>query len=1530
LNNLAIFEKNKKKPFYKYLNDVIKEILLNFVKQKKEEKDAHVYFLFKLIFYLILDDETIIHIFNEVKKWRFTYKKNKWGDGPNDNDKHSCLFLNTSVDKMYYCIQVICRDSYIFNKENDVEELNNYFKINEYMDLMYFDVNPLDKYRYLVTLINKDSYYNHLREYIPNEEVNADPVEDFWLKADFTKLYNIMKSLGKVCDDEMEPIRKYVDEIKDLSQMNPNLQSAFKELFSKIFNGKNLTLQEIRTEMYKKEEYRGEEFKKKLTNKLEIALCNSSDGNWIKQMLFKIRFSSSEFEEYMITYLSLYFMNENTILHLIQSVQIHKAIKSILTNSLITLKFIYNLVKKSGSAKNEFFNKSVFLYISYVLNKVSFNRDNENKEKALYILKILHHLNKHTKYSIAKIGREVIKKMSEIYEYTPKIKYETNNSEKKVDNKNKNGLPLKSFEEEEKSVYSSSRGNENEESIELINVKKKVTSIEEHDFLSETDLGGDHLFISYLEYLTDFIYFHKEIKEHILNFLENNLSLIVKVLKTQNLLIKYKLIIIKFLTNFFTANFINHIEFSADEKFLQDYDFEGCIMNIENEVNDDDMVVELSRYQNIYEKILKIFLEEVRNINNSSYYIKYNCIVIRELAISVKKITDMFLVQSDEWINGSYYYVYKLALVFIAEAKTIFNLLKILNDENEANIQENLSIIKSKTFEWEKSENVSRVLSYFFEEMNKKDEFLTKKFSIVSYVKYLKKINTPINKTFYLETVEKLYLGEEKEKEEINKIINEKFKQYFNQEYALKKWNTFVESLKIDDTKMIYSFFNYFTDNFFFEDVTNFEKYKLFIKITHPQISKEIAMNKKKKRSLICFEIMNTLLYCNTDKMQNMLIDFLIKNSNLFDQFIKNLAIFLKEHLFLYIEDSFNENSKRLAINNQLLFDILDFLLRLKEDFCMDYVEYVLKEVLKNPNPNGAETKDVNNLASQGSQEINPPESIPINTKSVTRKYVEKKTFYSIYGIISQNFSRICEILEKTTTQNSYFPCERLIVLFYTLSKFLKEYLEGSRTKDRKFYFENINNCLINNLRFGLLFVNNPNKQKELILIKSQLLTLMTSIVFEFSVDFGKEIYLFFNENFNPTKIWREVVFILDSITNKLKIARLNKRVYIENQEFNSSPELELSFKFYIFLYYWKGKEYVENMENAIQFEDEEKEMNILKFLRKIVMTVECTMGETKENKLLFFPKPPVAFNLSRETMIDFEENAVRNSRDSKVESLVNYADLFLFEIYTYEKSSQRIGKLYNRFFMEVLNYIIVIIIQILLLVSFFQSPSSADPKDVSAPYFSFEQKFGSYTSIESMVIIQLVFCVFTFVIWFLTKFKLEFRRNYFVYKGQTILRMKDPLENALDIYNAIKKNLDNLKIPFFEQYPFNHISLKVLVLDTLFFNNQINVTIFSVILDIIYLSTYYSPCLVLQIFYICNLVKFLYFIILAAKKKWIELLSVLFFIYMTIYLFSWISFYHLSEMMTFPDALNDTVIYFNFSTMKLRIISVLLPLNVS
>ena len=1495
-HNLLKFSKHNHKFFYLKLNEIVIEVLTRFMKQRKATKSDHAKFLFNVIFLQILNNDLILKISTDIKNWKYIYKNNRRNEKPSKSEMEKCIFINNCVDKLFFIIQIFCRDHYLLSNNN--EEINYNVEIDEFFNLMYFNINPLNKYRYFATLINNDPYYNQVREFnfrdLNEEKMNKDYV----IIKEFTNLYNEMKKLGVSYDNEISCIDNYEGEILLKKELNNELKSAYDNLFCRLFNRTNINLSEIRNEMYKKENDRKDEFKAYFTKKIINNLSATSDSFWIQQMIFKIRHYTESFEEYLITFLSLYLYNEKTFLDLLYSQVIHKAIKGILSTSIISLIFVYELLVLFKASNKKFLNTAVFIYISFIINQLKFN--NEDIEKIFYILKILCLINKYTNYSNAKVGRELIKKMINFINLPYQIRNEKvklnihNHEEKKIINKNMKkeisleildlNININDNKLNQKSDYLPFNKNETEEEIELINIKKS-------NYKNENELQKDNeetsIFFVYLEYLSDFAYYDTEIKEILFEFFEKNILKIEKILQTKNLKIRDYVILIRYLTNFFIADFINHDKLIADEKFLLENDIEICVKDMENDNEDDPFIQTLSRYQISYTKILKILINEVHKIKSSKYYLINDGEIVQELIISSRKITDLFILKSDDWINSLYWYIYKLTVELIEKGKDIFSILGISSIENDNIIKDCYIKVKNETFDWEFSLEINRILSQFYKIINSKKQIFIVNYDFDTYIKELSAINHPIDKTSYLKSLNKTYLIDDK----MNS--NENYNNYVSKDKVLKKWETFVEHLKYDNTKNIFSFFEYFADNFFFDDVSKIEKYKSYIKITHPQTCLEITKNKKKKTSRICFEIMNTMFFCNTKKMQNLLNDFKNKDQNkdVFSKFMKNLALILKENLFTFIESSIYETSERLAKHNQLLFNILDFLLNLKEEFCTKFVNFVMEEYLAPDNTKKTETFLIKIKYEKSLYPIHRNNSILL-----------EEQLYSIYGVVCNSFMNICILLEKSIHLNIDFRSERLVVLFFVLSKFIIEYIEGSRKVGNEKNFIQIKKCLTNTLIFDLLFVKTlEEKEIKEFLIKSRLLNLLTSIVFEYNFKFDNEIYIYLNDYIKPKDIWDQVTHYIKLICDRLNIKNISLEDYLINLKLSYSSELTLAVKYYIFLKYWKGNKFVNRLK--YQFDLTEEDIKIKDFLNQIVRTIECC-NELKERKNISFLIPPKSFNLSKETKNIFQDKVDRSSRNSKVESLNKNYDLFLFEIYSNEYNLDNL-KIYYQQLIETINYILILIEQILLMLSYMKYENGV----AALFYVDYSGKFYIDDGVKIVSIIQLVYCSISLFVWLIIKFKLEFTRNYFIKNNKTISKLNKIPDNTREIFKEITNNLNSLNKSFFEQNPFNLFFLKILLIDTLFNNNQIVVIIFSIILNIIYLSTGYSVCLAIQVLFICNLVGFLYFIIIALEKKTKDLLSVLFFNYLSIYIFTWIAFYHLSELFTVPDALDSKVI---------------------
>jgi hypothetical protein len=90
---------------------------------------------------------------------------------------------------------------------------------------------------------------------------------------------------------------------------------------------------------------------------------------------------------------------------------------------------------------------------------------------------------------------------------------------------------------------------------------------------------------------------------------------------------------------------------------------------------------------------------------------------------------------------------------------------------------------------------------------------------------------------------------------------------------------------------------------------------------------------------------------------------------------------------------------------------------------------------------------------------------------------------------------------------------------------------------------------------------------------------------------------------------------------------------------------------------------------------------------------------------------------------------------------------------------------------------------------------------------------------------------------------------------------------------------------------------LRIIALDLILFNRQINFFIADIVLLIIYLSTKNTICLVIPVLLITNLSVFLYDIVFVIQLKWRQLALVIFFTYLLVYLFSWIAFLYLYDL---------------------------------
>ena len=112
-------------------------------------------------------------------------------------------------------------------------------------------------------------------------------------------------------------------------------------------------------------------------------------------------------------------------------------------------------------------------------------------------------------------------------------------------------------------------------------------------------------------------------------------------------------------------------------------------------------------------------------------------------------------------------------------------------------------------------------------------------------------------------------------------------------------------------------------------------------------------------------------------------------------------------------------------------------------------------------------------------------------------------------------------------------------------------------------------------------------------------------------------------------------------------------------------------------------------------------------------------------------------------------------------------------------------------------------------------------------------------------------------------------------------------------MFSEISKNLSTLE------------KIYIAVIECSFNNREINMFIFTLIFNILFLCTKCYIFLTIPILFIANLIPTLFDIFKAIKTKFLNMLIVLIFEYFVIYIFMWITYFYLPKFLDFDEVLN-------------------------
>ena len=305
--------------------------------------------------------------------------------------------------------------------------------------------------------------------------------------------------------------------------------------------------------------------------------------------------------------------------------------------------------------------------------------------------------------------------------------------------------------------------------------------------------------------------------------------------------------------------------------------------------------------------------------------------------------------------------------------------------------------------------------------------------------------------------------------------------------------------------------------------------------------------------------------------------------------------------------------------------------------------------------------------------------------------------------------------------------------------------------------------------------------------------------------------------------------------------------------------------------------------------------------------------------KVTFFPRPYLTFCLNEHSKILFENSVDRSNATSKYVGLINYSDHFLFEMIAnyhmvhHSPFLQFLASI-NYFYVEIFNYLLIVAQNIIIVIHFYNSTDLA-PENYDIIEDGKKYRYFSLSLIFFFV--QSAFLILVIIIWYRFKFLICYQLNvmkqyneFFVFrkkkqegeeeketelKSQKIIDYfkEDSEVSSRDMFSEISKNLTTMQ------------KIYIYIVECCINNREINMFLFSLIFNILFIITKCYIFLTIPILFLANIIPTLFDIFLAMKTKFLNMLIVLTFEYFIIYIFMWITYFYLPEFLDFDEVLD-------------------------
>ena len=302
---------------------------------------------------------------------------------------------------------------------------------------------------------------------------------------------------------------------------------------------------------------------------------------------------------------------------------------------------------------------------------------------------------------------------------------------------------------------------------------------------------------------------------------------------------------------------------------------------------------------------------------------------------------------------------------------------------------------------------------------------------------------------------------------------------------------------------------------------------------------------------------------------------------------------------------------------------------------------------------------------------------------------------------------------------------------------------------------------------------------------------------------------------------------------------------------------------------------------------------------------------EDNDKKTVFFIKPYLAFHLSEQTKNYFLYNVDRTSATSKYQDLVSYSDYFLFEMMynmKYINNSNWLKRLSRISFyvLQVINYLLILAVNCLLMYHYY--------RDYSLDYDEYELPdesnwYKRFTDISIILAIKLVLIIFVLFVWFYCTFIITYQRNLMLKEDRNFIfrQLGQPTQNIIhptmvkyfreDGNLSEAMSLINENIGFFNK-------IRLIVVDSILLNIDINGFVFSFILDILFLCTGHPLFLSIETLLLYGIFPSLINIFKSFTEKFSSLCSCLLFTYLILYVYNYITIFYMRDAFILDDVL--------------------------